>query len=133
MVEFPGFSGQTVAFRFLRRSDAEVQHQIPGRVRSTYEFIKAHRDRYSVQMLCRVFEVAVSRYYNWLKQPISNHAQEDARLLRLRVLGLRKEPCQLFTCRSPESDRQPRLILWLIAGQDNSCWLRSSSRFDLSP
>jgi hypothetical protein len=24
------------------------------------------------------------------------------------------------------------LILWLIAGQDNSCCLRSSSRFDLS-
>jgi FtsP/CotA-like multicopper oxidase with cupredoxin domain len=36
------------------------------------------------------------------------------------------------TCGSPESDRLPRLILWLIAGQDNSCWLRSSSRFDLS-
>jgi len=36
------------------------------------------------------------------------------------------------SCRSPESDRRPRLILWLIAGQDNSCWLRSSSRFDLS-
>jgi hypothetical protein len=34
--------------------------------------------------------------------------------------------------RSPESDRRPRLILWLIAGQDNSCWLRLSSRFDLS-
>src|SRR5436190_21017817 len=32
------------------------KHQIPGRVRSTYD---------------------------WLKQPISNHAQEDARLLRL--------------------------------------------------
>lgn len=37
-----------------------------------------------------------------------------------------------IACRSPESDRRPRLILWLIAGQDNSCWLRSSSRFDLS-
>src|SRR5438132_313249 len=59
------------------------KHQIPGRVRSTYEFIKAHRDRYSVQMLCRVLEVAVSGYYDWVKQPISNHAQEDARLLRL--------------------------------------------------
>lgn len=52
------------------------KHLIPGRVRSTYEFIKAHRDRYSVQMLCRVLEVAVSGYYHWLKQPISNHAQE---------------------------------------------------------
>src|SRR5713226_9045082 len=59
------------------------KHQVPGRVRSAYEFIKAHRDRYSVQMMCRVLEVAVSGYYDWLKQPISNHAQEDARLLRL--------------------------------------------------
>ena len=59
------------------------KHLIPGRVRSTYEFIKAHRDRYSVQMLCRVLEVAVSGYYDWLKQPISNHAVEDTRLLRL--------------------------------------------------
>jgi putative transposase len=59
------------------------KHLVPGRVRSTYAFIKAHRDRYSVQMLCRVLEVAVSGYYDWLKQPISNHDQEDARLLRL--------------------------------------------------
>ena len=63
------------------------KHHVPGRVRSTYEFIKANRDRYSVQKMCRVLEVAVSGYYDWLKQPISNHAQEDARLLRLiRVL-----------------------------------------------
>ena len=44
-------------------------HQIPGRVRSAYEFIKAHRDQYSVQMLCRVLEVAPSGYYEWLLQP----------------------------------------------------------------
>jgi putative transposase len=54
-----------------------------GRVRSTYEFIKAHRHRYSVQMMCRVLGVAPSGYYEWLQQPISNRAQEDARLLRL--------------------------------------------------
>src|SRR5262249_32686524 len=59
------------------------KHQVPGRVRSAYAFIKAHRDQYSVQMMCRVIEVAVSGYYDWLKQPISNHDQEDARLLRL--------------------------------------------------
>jgi putative transposase len=59
------------------------KHQVPGRVRSTYEFIKAQRSRYSVQMMCRVLGVAVSGYYDWLKQPISNHGQEDARLLRL--------------------------------------------------
>src|ERR1041385_7083711 len=55
----------------------------PSRVRSTYEFIKAHRTQYSVQAMCRVLAVAVSGYYDWLKQPISNHAQENARLLRL--------------------------------------------------
>jgi putative transposase len=59
------------------------KHQVPGRVRSSYAFIKAYRDRYSVQMMCRVLEVGVSGYYAWLKQPISNHAQEDARLFRL--------------------------------------------------
>ena len=31
---------------------------------------------------CRVLGVAPSRYYEWLK-PLSNRAQEDARLLRL--------------------------------------------------
>ena len=59
------------------------KHQVPGRVRSTYAFIKAHRDRHSVQAMCRILEVAPSGYYDWLKQPISNRAQEDARLLRL--------------------------------------------------
>jgi putative transposase len=54
-----------------------------GRVRSVYEFIKAHRDQYSVQMMCRVLGVAPSGYYEWVQQPISNRAQEDARLLRL--------------------------------------------------
>jgi hypothetical protein len=33
------------------------KHLIPGRVRSTYEFIKAHRDRYRMQRLCRVLDV----------------------------------------------------------------------------
>jgi len=50
-----------------------------GRVRSTYEFIKAHRSRYSVQMMCQVLGVAPSGYYEWLQQPISNRAQKDAR------------------------------------------------------
>jgi putative transposase len=59
------------------------KHQVAGRVRVTYEFIKAHREKYSVQMMCRVLEVAPSGYYEWLQQPISNRAHEDARLLRL--------------------------------------------------
>lgn len=54
-----------------------------GRVRSTYDFIKANRSSYSVQALCRTLGVAPSGYCEWLKQPLSNRAQEDARLLRL--------------------------------------------------
>ena len=53
------------------------------RVRITYEFIKSHRHEYSVQVMCRVLGVAPSGYYAWLKQPLSDHAREDARLLRL--------------------------------------------------
>src|SRR5215207_1639251 len=59
------------------------KHQVPGRVRTAYEFIKATRRRYSVQAMCRVLEVAPSGYYEWLLQPISDRGQEDARLLRL--------------------------------------------------
>jgi protein kinase/serine/threonine-protein kinase len=33
--------------------------------------------------MCKILKVAPSGYYDWLKQPISNRAQEDARLLRL--------------------------------------------------
>ena len=54
-----------------------------GRVRKTYEFIKAHRGDCSVQMICRLLDVTRSGYYEWLKQPVSHRAQEDARLLRL--------------------------------------------------
>ena len=54
-----------------------------GRVVATYEFIKASRDQYGVQALCRVLEVAPSGYYEWIKNPLSKRAREDARLLRL--------------------------------------------------
>ena len=57
---------------------------ISGRVRQTYKFVKAHRGEYSAQIMCRVlFGVAPSGYNEWLKQPISNRAKEDTRLLRL--------------------------------------------------
>ncbi len=54
-----------------------------GHVRRVYAFIKAHRQAYSVETMCRVLSVAPSGYYKWLQQPISNRALEDARLLRL--------------------------------------------------
>ena len=44
---------------------------------------KAQSATFPVQVLCRVLEVAPSGYYAWLKQPLSNRAREDARLLRL--------------------------------------------------
>lgn len=54
-----------------------------GRVRATYAFIKANRGEYGVERMCRVLGVAPSGYYAWLANPVSNRAQEDARLLRL--------------------------------------------------
>ena len=54
-----------------------------GRVVERYEFIRAHRSQYGVRTLCRVLEVAPSGYYAWIKNPLSNRALEDARLLRL--------------------------------------------------
>ena len=56
---------------------------ITGRVRSTYEFIKAQGERHSVQSMCSLLGVARSGYYKWLNYPISNRAEEDRRLLRL--------------------------------------------------
>jgi putative transposase len=54
-----------------------------GRVRASYEFIKANRGEYGVEPMCRVLGVAPSGYYAWLANPVSKRAQEDARLLRL--------------------------------------------------
>ncbi len=54
-----------------------------GRVRRAYQFIEAHRRDFPVQTMCQVLEVAPSGYYEWLLNPISNRAKEDARLLRL--------------------------------------------------
>ena len=36
-----------------------------------------------MQLICSALEVAPGGYYDWLLQPVSNHAQEDARLLHL--------------------------------------------------
>ena len=54
-----------------------------GRVRIIYKFIDAHRDQYSVKMMCRVLEVTRAGFYAWCKRPLSNRSLEDVRLLRL--------------------------------------------------
>jgi putative transposase len=41
------------------------------------------KGRYAVEPMCRLLGVAPSGYYEWLQQPISDRAQEHARLLRL--------------------------------------------------
>jgi hypothetical protein len=40
-----------------------------GKIRQTYEFIKAHRNRFDIRTMCRVLEVAPSGYYAWLQEP----------------------------------------------------------------
>jgi putative transposase len=54
-----------------------------GRVRKAYQFIEANRRQYPVEAMCKIREVAPSGCYEWLQNPISNRAKEDARLLRL--------------------------------------------------
>lgn len=54
-----------------------------GRVRRACQFIETHRREFPVQTMCQVLEVAPSGYYEWLLNPVSNRAIEDARLLRL--------------------------------------------------
>jgi putative transposase len=48
-----------------------------------YKFIKDHRREYDVKTMCRALEVTRSGFYEWLHEPVSKRAQEDARLLRL--------------------------------------------------
>jgi putative transposase len=51
-------------------------------VRRRYEFIKANQHD-GIKPMCRLPGVTRGGYYAWLKAPISNRAQEDAKLLRL--------------------------------------------------
>jgi putative transposase len=59
------------------RAKAKSDH-----VRRKYEFIKAHRKQFPVDVTCRELGVAPTGYYEWLKCPQSKRAIEDARLLR---------------------------------------------------
>src|SRR5437016_10774911 len=57
--------------------------QTARKVRRFYQFIQLHQEQYSVKTMCRLLNVTRSGYYAWLKELISNRAQEDARLVRL--------------------------------------------------
>ena len=58
-------------------------HKIQSKARQAYKSIEAHRNEFSIQVMCRLLGVARAGYYAWLDHPISDRAQEDARLLRL--------------------------------------------------
>jgi len=53
------------------------------KVRRFCQFIELHQGQYAVKTMCRLLSVTRSGYYAWLKEPVSNHAHEDVRLLRL--------------------------------------------------
>jgi hypothetical protein len=55
----------------------------PWATRRIYAFIKAHRKEYDIKTMCDALGITRSGYYAWLHNPISNRAEEDARLLRL--------------------------------------------------
>ena len=52
-------------------------------VRAKYTFIKAHRGEFDTAVMCRVLDVSRSGFYQWLRNPLSNRALEDQRLLGL--------------------------------------------------
>jgi len=62
-------------------------------VRRKYEFIKLRQGEYNVKLICKLLDVAPSGYYAWLKTPVSSHAREDARLLRLIRASFNDSQC----------------------------------------
>ncbi len=52
-------------------------------VRAKYTFIKAHRGEFDTAVMCRLLDVSRSGFYQWLRNPLSDRALEDQRLLGL--------------------------------------------------
>ena len=64
-----------------------------------YAFITEHRPAFSVRAMCRSLRIHPSGFYAWLKDPLSERAQEDVRQIELirqawndsgKVYGYRK-------------------------------------------
>ncbi len=54
-------------------------------IRRKYAFIKAHRREFDTAVMCRPLDVSRSGFYAWLRNPLSDRAREDQRLLGLIV------------------------------------------------
>jgi putative transposase len=54
-----------------------------SKARRAYKSIEMHRDEFRIKVMCRLLGIARAGYYAWLDHPVSDRAQEDARLLRL--------------------------------------------------
>ena len=65
-----------------------------------YAFIREHRQVWAVALMCKVLEVAVSSFYDWLKRPVSKRAQENEKLT---------EQILMFHCGSRCSYGSPRI------------------------
>ena len=52
-------------------------------IREKYAFIKAHRSEFDTAVMCRLLDVSRSGFYQWLRNPLSDRALEDQRLLGL--------------------------------------------------
>ena len=65
-----------------------------------YAFIKEHRYQWAISLMCRVLEVAVSGYYDWLGRPVSKRAKENEML---------KEKIIMFHCGSRCTYGSPRI------------------------
>ena len=54
----------------------------PSKTRQAYKFIEAYSGEFNVKAMCKVLGVARAGYYAWLNNPVSDRAQEDARLFK---------------------------------------------------
>ncbi len=46
-----------------------------------YRFINDHRHEFNTLTMCRVLQVARSGFYKWLRNPVSDRAIDNKRLL----------------------------------------------------